>query len=102
MSAIALLHWHHVHEDAACRLFDVMKSPTPGRSSLTPPNLKLFSFPKEQKLFLGGRGEGKMSQSGVGYGGEGSRDLHNRRALSLNEPHILKKVFRNRTSYLNI
>lgn len=70
MSAVALLHGHHVHEDAADRLFDVMKSSTPGRSSLTPPNLKLFSFPKEQKLFLGGEAvvKDKPKLCGIGRG----------------------------------
>lgn len=95
MSAIALLHWHHVHEDAACRLFDVMKSPTPGRSSLTSPNLKLFSFSKEQKLFLGGLGgvKDEPKYCGIRRGGGQQEYVHKGRALLLDEQHVLYSLF---------
>jgi hypothetical protein len=54
LSGLDLFLGHHIHEDAACSLFDVMKFPIPGRSSLIPLNLKrFFSFPKIISYFLG-------------------------------------------------
>lgn len=70
------------HEDAACSLFDVMKSPILGRSSLIPPHLKdFFFFPQEYKLFLGD-GNMKDQQNGMGFGRE-TRKLHKGKAVLL-------------------